>query len=42
LGVEEVERYPKKIMEVTREDILRVAKKYFTLDAPVLSIIRPA
>ena len=42
LGVEEVERYPKKIIEVTREDVLRIAKKYFILDAPVLSIIRPA
>lgn len=42
LGVEEVERYPKKILTVTREDVLRTARKYFTLDTPVLSIIRPA
>lgn len=42
LGVEEVERYPKKIMAVSREDVLRVAKKHFILDAPVMSIIRPA
>ncbi len=41
LGIAEVERYPKKILAVTRDDVLRVARKYFDLDAPVISIIRP-
>ena len=41
LGVGEVERYPKKILAVTREDISRVASKYINPEAYVLSIIRP-
>ena len=41
LGVGEVERYPKKIMAVTREDVSRVAKKFISPDAYVLSIIKP-
>ncbi len=41
LGIDEVENYPKKIMAVTREDVQSVAQKYFTLDTPVLSIIKP-
>jgi len=41
LGVGEVERYPKKILAVTREDVSRVARKYIDPEAYVLSIIRP-
>lgn len=41
IGIGEVEKYPQKILKVTREDILQVAKKYIDLDAYVLSIIRP-
>lgn len=41
LGVKEVDLYPQKILSVTKEDIMRMAKKYFNLDAYVLSIIRP-
>jgi zinc protease len=41
LGVGETARYPKKIMAVTREDVSRVAKKYITPDAYVLSIVKP-
>jgi zinc protease len=41
LGVKEVERYPKKILEVTREEVSRVAKKYINPEAHVLAIIRP-
>ncbi len=41
LGAGEIERYPKKILAVTREDISKVAKKYFETEAYVLSIIRP-
>lgn len=41
LGVKEVLLYPQKILAVTKEDIMRMAKKYFDLNAYVLSIIRP-
>ncbi len=41
LGIAEVERYPGKILAVTREDVSRVAAKYIKPDAYVLSIIRP-
>ncbi|OGQ05278.1 MAG: hypothetical protein A3F82_01350 [Deltaproteobacteria bacterium RIFCSPLOWO2_12_FULL_44_12] len=41
LGFEEVKRYPEKILKVTREDVLKVAKRYIDLDAYVLSIIQP-
>jgi zinc protease len=40
LGPEEILRYPEKIERVTREDILRVARKYLRPEASVLSIIR--
>lgn len=42
LGYKEVARYPERILKVTREDILRVAKKYIDLKACVLSIVAPA
>jgi zinc protease len=42
LGIDEVAKYPKKVLSVTRRDVLEVAKRYITLDAPVLSIIRPS
>jgi len=41
LGIKEVERYPKKILAVTREDVSRVAKKYIDTEAYVLTIIKP-
>lgn len=41
LGINEIELYPKKILKVTRQDILRVAKKYLRFDRAVCSIIRP-
>jgi zinc protease len=41
LGIDEVEKYPQKILKVTREDILKTAQKYITLDRCVLSVIRP-
>ncbi|MBI2346525.1 MAG: insulinase family protein [Deltaproteobacteria bacterium] len=41
LGLREVERYPEKILKVTREDVLRVARKYLRLDRAVCSIIWP-
>lgn len=42
LGLAEVERYPKEILAVTRDDVLKIARRYLKLDAPVISIIRPA
>jgi len=42
LGVDEVERYPKNIMSVTRKDVLEAAQRHIDLTAPVLSIITPA
>jgi len=41
LGLSEVELYPQKILKVTREDVLTMARKYINLDAYVLSVIRP-
>jgi zinc protease len=41
LGINEVEHYCHRIMKVTREDILKVAKKYIDMNAYVLSVIRP-
>ncbi|MDZ4225112.1 MAG: pitrilysin family protein [bacterium] len=41
LGFKEVYRYPEKILAVTREDILKAAKKYIDLKAYVLSIVEP-
>jgi zinc protease len=39
LGAEEWKKFPDKIEEVTREDVLEVAEKYIRLDAYVLSIV---
>ena len=41
LGIEEVENYPKKILKVTREEVLRVAQKYIDLTAYTAAIIAP-
>jgi zinc protease len=40
LGREELFRYPEKIERVTREDILRAAKRYLRQDRSVLSVIK--
>jgi zinc protease len=40
MGVDEMFRYPEKIERVTRQDILRVAKKYLRPEASVLSVIK--
>jgi len=42
LGIAEVEKYPQRILKVTRKDILKTARKYIDLNAYVLSIIKPA
>ncbi|MBN1283348.1 MAG: insulinase family protein [Proteobacteria bacterium] len=42
LGPNEVERYPSHIMEVTADDVLRVAKKYIRPEAYVMAVVKPA
>ncbi len=42
LGVKHHLEYPERIRAVTREDVLRVARKYLSFDNSVLSITRPA
>jgi zinc protease len=41
LGYDHLARYPGEIQKVTREDVHRMAKKYFNLDVYALAIIRP-
>jgi len=41
LGYEEMKAYPGKILAVTREDVLRVARKYIDLDRSVLVMVGP-
>jgi zinc protease len=41
LGIKEIERYPQKILSVTREEIQKAARKHIDLSAYVLSIIKP-
>lgn len=40
-GIREFKDYPKKILSVTSEDVLEVARKYLKLDSYVLSIVGP-
>jgi len=41
LGYDRHKKYAKKIEEVTAKDLLRIAKKYITLDGYVISIVGP-
>ncbi|PIR25511.1 MAG: hypothetical protein COX62_05040 [Deltaproteobacteria bacterium CG_4_10_14_0_2_um_filter_43_8] len=41
LGIEEMKKYPERVLKVTTEDVLRVAKKLIHLDAYVLSLVTP-
>jgi zinc protease len=41
IGWDEYTRYPKQIYSVTKEDVMRVAKKYIDLDKYTLAIVRP-
>lgn len=41
LGIAEVERYPQKILKVTRKDILDVARKYIDMNAYALAVVKP-
>jgi zinc protease len=40
-GFDYYQRYPQEIEKVSREDVLRVAKKYFNLEAYTLAVIQP-
>ena len=42
LPMQAIERYPQRILAVTREDVLRVAKKYITPASRTLAIVKPA
>jgi zinc protease len=42
LGGDFYQRYPREIEQVTREDVLRVARKYIDLDAYTVVTVRPA
>jgi predicted Zn-dependent peptidase len=39
-GLTEVDRFPQKIAEVSREDILRVAQKYFDANRFAVGLVR--
>ena len=39
LGAKEIKKLPEKILQVTREDVLKSAHKYLNLDAYILSIV---
>ncbi|PIR20982.1 MAG: hypothetical protein COV45_03715 [Deltaproteobacteria bacterium CG11_big_fil_rev_8_21_14_0_20_47_16] len=41
LGPKNVEEHPKKVAAVTREQVLKAAKKYFQFDREVLSVVKP-
>jgi len=41
LGFDHYQKYPQKIQKITREEVNRVAREYFNLEAYALAIIRP-
>lgn len=41
LGFDHYQKYPREIEKVSREDVNRVVKKYFNLEAYAIAIIRP-
>jgi zinc protease len=41
LGFDHYQKYPQEIQKVTRDEVNRVAKKYFNLEAYAIAIIRP-
>lgn len=42
LGLGEFERYPQQILKVTRDDVLRAAKRHIDLKAYTLAVVKPA
>ena len=41
LGFDHTQRYPQEIQKVTKDDVHRIAKKYFNLEAYAIAMIRP-
>ena len=41
LGFDHYQRFPHEIQKVSKEDVHRVAEKYFKLEAHAMAIIRP-
>jgi zinc protease len=41
LGFDHYQKYPQKIQKVTKEEVNRVAKQYFNLEAYAIAVIRP-
>ena len=41
IGYDHYQKYSQEIQKVSKEDVHRVAQKYFNLEAYVLAIIRP-
>jgi len=41
LGFDHFQKYPREIQKVTKEDVDRVARKYFDLESYAIAIIRP-
>src|SRR4030066_422226 len=41
LGFDHYQKYPQEIQKTTKDDVNRVAKKYFNLEAYAIAIIRP-
>ena len=41
LGLDELERYPERIMKITKKDVLQVAKKYLRPDRAVCAVVTP-
>jgi len=41
LGSDEIEKYPKRIMAITAEDVLKVARKYIRPEAYTMAVIKP-
>lgn len=42
LKLDEIEKYPQRIMDVTADDVLKVARKYIDTEAYTMAVIKPA
>ena len=42
LKLDAIEKYPQRIMDVTAEDVLKVARKYIDTNAYTMAVIKPA
>ena len=41
MGYDYYQKYPQEVQKISKEDVHRVAQKYFNLEAYTLAIIRP-